>query len=71
MDPTWVQPASSAPEEVPLTNPSPRAAVVASLADALTRAVAVGDKMAVRVVYEAIGRLLGPPLGNGQGTGHH
>ncbi|WP_437935919.1 hypothetical protein [Sorangium sp. So ce341] len=45
-----------------MTDPSPRAAVVASLASALSRAVALGDEVAARVVYEAIGRLLGLPL---------
>ncbi|MGK3959470.1 hypothetical protein WMF38_41290 [Sorangium sp. So ce118] len=61
MAPTRVQPASRAPEELPLTNPSPRAAVIASLSETLTRAVALGDAEAARVVHEAIGRLLGLP----------
>ncbi|WP_437625512.1 hypothetical protein [Sorangium sp. So ce1151] len=33
--------------------------LVASLAETLTRAVALGDEMAARVVHEAIGQLLG------------
>ncbi|MGK3985117.1 hypothetical protein WME99_18860 [Sorangium sp. So ce136] len=43
-------------------DPSPRAAVVASLAETLTRAVALGDELAARVVHEAIGQLLGLPV---------
>ncbi|MGK3959529.1 hypothetical protein WMF01_03025 [Sorangium sp. So ce1667] len=42
-----------------MTDPSPRAAVVASLAGTLSRAVALGDEEAARVVHEAIGHLLG------------
>ncbi|WP_437909687.1 hypothetical protein WME95_18465 [Sorangium sp. So ce327] len=42
-----------------MNDPSPRAAVVASLASTLSRAVALGDEAAVRVVHEALGRLLG------------
>ncbi|WP_437897173.1 hypothetical protein [Sorangium sp. So ce124] len=42
--------------------------MVASLAEALTRAVAVGDEVAARVVFEAIGRLLGLPLASGVGV---
>ncbi|WP_437485514.1 hypothetical protein WME75_01065 [Sorangium sp. So ce1014] len=42
-------------------NRSLRSAVVASLAEALTRAVAVGDEAVARVVHETIGRLLGLP----------
>ncbi|WP_437534877.1 hypothetical protein WME79_11710 [Sorangium sp. So ce726] len=45
-----------------MTGPSPRAAVVASLASTLSRAVALGDEVAARVVHEAIGRLLGGPM---------
>ncbi|WP_437835789.1 hypothetical protein [Sorangium sp. So ce1153] len=45
-----------------MTGPSPRAAVVASLAGTLSRAVALGDEAAARVVHEAIGRLLGQPV---------
>ncbi|MDC0679566.1 hypothetical protein [Sorangium atrum] len=45
-----------------MTGPSPREAVVASLASALSRAVALGDEMAARVVHEAIGRLLELPV---------
>ncbi|WP_438024003.1 hypothetical protein [Sorangium sp. So ce233] len=45
-----------------MTDPSPRAAVVASLASTLSRAVALGDEVAARVVHEAIGRLLGLPV---------
>ncbi|WP_437899436.1 hypothetical protein [Sorangium sp. So ce124] len=44
------------------TNPSPRAAVVASLASTLSRAVTLGDEVWARVVHEAIGRLLGLPV---------
>ncbi|WP_437938945.1 hypothetical protein [Sorangium sp. So ce341] len=61
MAPTPAQPASSAPEELPPTDLSPRADVVASLASTLSRAVALGDEAAARVVHEAIGRLLGLP----------
>ncbi|WP_437720965.1 hypothetical protein [Sorangium sp. So ce861] len=39
----------------------PRAAVVASLAGTLSRAVALGDELAAQVIHEAIGRLLGLP----------
>ncbi|XXX78969.1 hypothetical protein WMF30_09360 [Sorangium sp. So ce134] len=42
-----------------MTDPSPRAAVVASLASTLSRAVALGDEVAARVVHDTIGRLLG------------
>ncbi|WP_437743802.1 hypothetical protein WMF39_01635 [Sorangium sp. So ce1504] len=42
-----------------MTDPSPRAAVVASLASTLSRAVALGDEVGARVVHEALGRLLG------------
>ncbi|WP_437916528.1 hypothetical protein WME73_18355 [Sorangium sp. So ce302] len=45
-----------------MTDPSPRAAVVASLASTLNCAVALGDEVAARVVHEAIGRLLGLPV---------
>ncbi|WP_434046768.1 MULTISPECIES: hypothetical protein [Sorangium] len=45
-----------------MTDQSPRAAVVASLAGTLCRAVALGDEVAVRVVHGAIGRLLGLPV---------
>ncbi|WP_437764775.1 hypothetical protein WMF27_33510 [Sorangium sp. So ce281] len=45
-----------------MTNPSRRAAVVASLASPLSRAVALGDEVATRVLHEAIGRLLGLPV---------
>ncbi|WP_437875251.1 hypothetical protein [Sorangium sp. So ce513] len=41
-----------------MTARAPRAAVVASLAEALTRAIALGDEDAARIVHEAIGRLL-------------
>ncbi|WP_437817525.1 hypothetical protein [Sorangium sp. So ce1078] len=52
-----------------MTELSPRAAVVASLAETLTRVVVVGDEMAARVVYEAIGRLLGlSPAPEGRAT---
>ncbi|WP_438028638.1 hypothetical protein [Sorangium sp. So ce233] len=62
MDPTRAQPASSVPEALPLADLSQRAAVVASLASPLSRAVALGDEVAVRVVHEAIGRLLRLPV---------
>ncbi|WP_437546758.1 hypothetical protein [Sorangium sp. So ce367] len=45
-----------------MSDPSRRAAVVASLASTLCRAVALGDEVAARVVHEAIGRLLGLPV---------
>jgi hypothetical protein len=45
-----------------MTEMSPRAAVVASLASTLSRAVALGDVAAARVVHEAIARLLGLPV---------
>ena len=45
-----------------MTDPSPRAAVIASLASALSRAVALEDEVATRVVHETIGRLLGLPV---------
>ncbi|WP_437912460.1 hypothetical protein WME73_35770 [Sorangium sp. So ce302] len=45
-----------------MTGPSRRAAVVASLASTLSRAVALGDAAAARVVHEEIGRLLGLPV---------
>ncbi|KYG06556.1 hypothetical protein BE21_34095 [Sorangium cellulosum] len=61
-----VQPASSAPEALPPTDPSPRAAAVASLGSTLSRAVALGDEVAARVIHEAIGRLLGPPPAPGR-----
>ncbi|WP_437759375.1 hypothetical protein [Sorangium sp. So ce1389] len=45
--------------ELAAADPSPRAVAVASLAETLTRAVALGDEEAARVVHEAIGQLLG------------
>ncbi|WP_437722411.1 hypothetical protein [Sorangium sp. So ce861] len=45
-----------------MTEPSRRAAVVASLASTLSSAVAVGDDVAARVIHDAIGRLLGLPV---------
>ncbi|WP_437904059.1 hypothetical protein WME95_37075 [Sorangium sp. So ce327] len=45
-----------------MIEPSRRAAVVASLASTLSRAVALGDEVAARVVLETIGRLLGLPV---------
>ena len=45
-----------------MTDPSPRAAVVASLASSLSRAVVLGDEVGARVVHEALGRLLGLPV---------
>lgn len=59
MGPTRAQPASLGPEEFAPTAPSPRAVVVASLADTLSRAVALGDEDAAWIVHETIGRLLG------------
>ncbi|WP_437511335.1 hypothetical protein [Sorangium sp. So ce1099] len=44
-----------------MTEPSRRAALVASFASTLSRAVALGDEVTTRVVHEAIGRLLGLP----------
>ncbi|WP_437276387.1 hypothetical protein WME90_34780 [Sorangium sp. So ce375] len=60
--PTRAQGPGAGPGELALTDPSPRAAVVASLASTLSRAVALGDEVAARVVHEAIGRLLGLPV---------
>ena len=62
MDPTPAQWSSPGHEELAVTDPSPRAAVVASLASALSRAVDLGDEASARVVHEAIGRLLGLPV---------
>jgi hypothetical protein len=62
MDPTRAQRSSPGPEELAVTDPSPRAAVVASLASSLSRAVALEDEVAARVVHEALGRLLGLPV---------
>ncbi|WP_437733747.1 hypothetical protein [Sorangium sp. So ce1335] len=45
-----------------MTDPSARAALVASLASTLSSAVAVGDDVAARVIHDAIGRLLGVPV---------
>ncbi|WP_433928969.1 hypothetical protein AB3662_35960 [Sorangium cellulosum] len=45
-----------------MTEPSPRAAVVALLACALSRAVALGDEVGSRVVHEAFGQLFGLPV---------
>ncbi|MDC0682479.1 hypothetical protein [Sorangium atrum] len=45
-----------------MTEPSLRAAVIASLASTLSHAVALGDEVAARIVHEAIGRLLGLPV---------
>ncbi|AUX44536.1 hypothetical protein SOCE26_060000 [Sorangium cellulosum] len=59
MDPTRAQPPSPGPGELATIDPSPRSAVVASLAGTLSRAVALGDAEAARVVHEAIGQLLG------------
>ncbi|WP_437956225.1 hypothetical protein WME76_32925 [Sorangium sp. So ce119] len=59
MGPTRARPPDLGPGEFAMADPSPRAAVVASLAGTLTRAVALGDEVAARVVHEAIGRLLG------------
>ncbi|HTN91222.1 MAG TPA: hypothetical protein VL242_46450 [Sorangium sp.] len=46
-------------DELAPTNPSPRPLLVASLAEILTRAVALGDEEGARVIHEAIARLLG------------
>ncbi|XXX77671.1 hypothetical protein WMF30_02685 [Sorangium sp. So ce134] len=62
MDPTPAQPASVGLGELAMVDPSPRAAVVASLAGTLSRAVALGDAEAAQVVHKAIGRLLGLPV---------
>lgn len=69
MDPARAQPASLGIGDLPQTDPPPRAAVVASLASALSRAVALGDHVAARVVHEAIGRLLVVPAACGDGGG--
>ncbi|WP_437577729.1 hypothetical protein [Sorangium sp. So ce887] len=61
IDPTRAQPASPGLRELAMVDPSPPAAVVASLADTLTRAVALGDDEAARVVHEALDRLRGHP----------
>jgi hypothetical protein len=45
-----------------VTEPSRRAAVVASLASTLSRAIVLGDEVAARVVHEALGRLLELPV---------
>ncbi|WP_437928768.1 hypothetical protein WMF37_05660 [Sorangium sp. So ce291] len=62
MDPTLAQPRGLGSGELAMVEPSPRAAVVASLAGTLSRAVALGDEEAARVVHEAIGQLLGLPV---------
>ncbi|KYF49114.1 hypothetical protein BE08_43060 [Sorangium cellulosum] len=62
MGPTRAQWSSPGSGEIALTDQSRRAAVVASLAGTLSRAVALGDEVAARVVHEAIGRLLGLPV---------
>ncbi|KYF61555.1 hypothetical protein BE11_12810 [Sorangium cellulosum] len=62
MGPTRAQGPSPGLGELAVTDPSPRAALVASLASTLSHAVALGDEMAARVVHEAIGRLLGLPV---------
>ncbi|WP_437949585.1 hypothetical protein WME98_01255 [Sorangium sp. So ce296] len=45
-----------------MTEPSRRAAVVASLASTMSCAVTLGDEVGARVVHEAIGRLLRLPV---------
>ncbi|WP_437535047.1 hypothetical protein WME79_12490 [Sorangium sp. So ce726] len=45
-----------------MTKTSRRAAVVVLLASTLSRAVALEDEEAARVVHEALGRLLGLPV---------
>ena len=62
MGPTRAQLSSPGAGELAVTDPSPRAAVVASLASTLSRAVDLGDEVAARVVHEALGRLLGLPV---------
>ncbi|KYF54366.1 hypothetical protein BE04_02045 [Sorangium cellulosum] len=62
MDPTRAQSPSPGPGELAMVDPTPRAAVIASLAATLSRAVALGDAEAARVVHEAIGQLLGLPV---------
>ncbi|WP_434041451.1 MULTISPECIES: hypothetical protein [Sorangium] len=62
MDPTRVQRSGLGLRELAPANTSSRVVVVASLAETLTRAVALGDEVAARVVHEAIGRLLGLPV---------
>ncbi|WP_437898639.1 hypothetical protein [Sorangium sp. So ce124] len=57
-----VQASSPGPGERVATDPPPRAVVLASLASILSRAVALGDEVAARVVHEALGRLLGLPV---------
>ncbi|XYH97760.1 hypothetical protein ACMHYB_60085 [Sorangium sp. So ce1128] len=59
IDPTPAQPPTLELGELAPADPSARAAVVASLAGTLSRAVALGDEDAASVVHEAIGRLLG------------
>ncbi|AUX43987.1 uncharacterized protein SOCE26_054440 [Sorangium cellulosum] len=61
IDPTRAQPRALELGELAPADPSPRATVIASLAETLTRAVALGDAKAARVVHEAIGQLLGLP----------
>jgi hypothetical protein len=58
MDPTRAQPPDLGPGELAMVHTPPRAAVVASLAGTLSRAVALGDVEAARVVHEVIGQLL-------------
>ncbi|KYF48067.1 hypothetical protein BE08_17930 [Sorangium cellulosum] len=62
VDPTRAQRPSPGPGELAVTDPSRRAAVVASLASTLCRAVALEDEVAARIVHEALGRLLGLPV---------
>ncbi|KYF94776.1 hypothetical protein BE20_05605 [Sorangium cellulosum] len=62
MGPARAQSASLAPDELAMIETSPRVAVVASLTSALSRAVALGDDAAARIIHEAIGRLLGLPV---------
>ncbi|WP_437540137.1 hypothetical protein WME79_11805 [Sorangium sp. So ce726] len=62
MGPTRAQRPSPGLGELAVTETSRRAAVVALLASTLSRAVALGDEAAARVVHEAIGRLLGVPV---------
>ncbi|WP_437323559.1 hypothetical protein [Sorangium sp. So ce381] len=66
MDPTWARPPTLELGELAPADSSARVAVVALLAEALTRAVALGDGVAARVVHEAMGRLLGEPPAPGR-----
>ncbi|AUX48483.1 hypothetical protein SOCE26_100210 [Sorangium cellulosum] len=62
MAPTRAQLSSPGSGKLAVTETSRRAAVVASLASTPSRAVALGDEVAARVVHETVGRLLGLPV---------